>query len=112
VWLVRNGGLLTCRDATSGKSIFDERIGAPGGYYASPVAAGGRIYLASDQGVLTVVQAEDKLRVLARNDLGEPVYATPAVVDGKLLVRTAHRLLAFAPDKAMDGSQQSASSRR
>lgn len=108
VWLVRNGGILTCRDATSGSALFDERIGAPGGYYASPVAAGGSIYLASDRGVLTVVQAEDKLQVLARNDLGEPIYATPAVVDGKLLVRTTHRLLAFTPDKSMDGSQQSA----
>jgi len=109
VWLVRNGGLLTCRDAASGKSLFDEGIGAPGGYYASPVAAGGRIYLASDRGVLTVVQAEDKLQVLARNDLGEPIYATPAVVDGKLLVRTLNRLLAFAPNSASDGPQQSAS---
>jgi outer membrane protein assembly factor BamB len=112
VWLVRNGGLLTCRDATSGKSLFDERIGAPGGYYASPVAAGGKIYLASDRGVLTVVQAEDKLQVLARNDLSEPIYATPAVVDGKLLVRTLNRLLAFAPDRAGDGGQQSASIHR
>lgn len=99
VWLIRNGGILTCRDAASGRVFYEERIGAPGGYYASPVAAGGRIYLASDRGMLTVIEAADEFRVSARNDLGEGIYATPAVVEGQLFVRTPRRLVAFAASK-------------
>jgi outer membrane protein assembly factor BamB len=76
--------------------VFEARIGAPGGYYASPVAANGRVYVASDAGVVVVFEAQDTLQVLARNDLGEPILATPAVADGALYVRTTSHLYAFA----------------
>ena len=66
---VKNGGIFICRDLANGHPIFEERLGAEGGYYASPVAAAGRIYTASDRGVVTVIEAGDRLRVLARTDL-------------------------------------------
>jgi outer membrane protein assembly factor BamB len=95
VYLVRSGGLLACRSLATGKSIFDERLGAPGGYFSSPIAADGRIYVASDAGVVTVVQAGDQLQVLARNDLGEGVFASPATVGQALFIRSKQHLWAF-----------------
>jgi outer membrane protein assembly factor BamB len=78
VWgLIRNGGILSCLDATSGKVVYRARVGAAGPYYSSPVAANGRIYVASGEGMVAVLTSGDALKVLARNDLGEPIYATP-----------------------------------
>lgn len=93
---VKNGGLFLCRDAANGRTMFEERVGAAGGYFASPVAADGRIYTASDRGVITVLEAAEKLRVLAQTDLKEAVMATPALVEDKLYLRSAGHLWAFS----------------
>jgi outer membrane protein assembly factor BamB len=53
------------------------------------------VYFASDSGVVTVLKDGDKFEVLARNDLGEGVLATPALADGKVYVRTDRHLYAF-----------------
>jgi len=96
VYTIKNGGLVSCYDARTGKAFYqDERLDAPGDYYASIVAAGDKLFFASLNGVVTVLQAGDELKVLARNRLGESISATPAIVDGKLYLRTASQLLAF-----------------
>jgi outer membrane protein assembly factor BamB len=95
LYQVKNGGIVLSRDAKTGTKVFEARLGAPGGYYSSPVAANGRIYAASDAGVVVVFEGQDSLQVLARNDLGEPILATPAVADGTLYVRTTSHLYAF-----------------
>jgi hypothetical protein len=95
VYAVTNGGILTALDQATGKVIYRGRVGAGGLYYSSPVAAGDHLYLSSSEGVMSVVKAGDKLDVVSHNDLGEPVYATPAVVDGRLYVRTTGHLYAF-----------------
>jgi outer membrane protein assembly factor BamB len=95
VYLVKSGGTVICRDAKSGKTVYEERLGAAGGYYASPVSAGERIYTASDRGTVVVFEGADALKVLARNELGEPIMATPAPVNGTLYVRTEKKLYAF-----------------
>ena len=96
LFLVRNGGIVTCLDALSGKVIYRARAGAPGAYYASPVAAAGRVYLASSEGVVTVISAaKDQLEVLARNELGEDIVATPAIVRNAIYIRTSANLYAF-----------------
>ncbi|HAM72276.1 MAG TPA: hypothetical protein DCM86_11590 [Verrucomicrobiales bacterium] len=95
IHLVKSGGVALCRDAATGKLIYEERFGTPGGHFASPVACAGRIYLSSDQGVVSVLESGDSLKVLARNDLKEPILATPAIVEGRLYVRTAGHLYAF-----------------
>jgi outer membrane protein assembly factor BamB len=51
--------------------------------------------LSSMNGTVVVVEAADELRVAARNDLAEALMATPAIVDGKLYIRTAGHLYAF-----------------
>lgn len=95
IYLVRNGGLLTCVDAKTGKIRYTERLGASGQYYASPVAGDGKIYLASADGVVTVVKAGNKFEKLASNDLGETIMATPAIHAGTIYVRTDEHLYAF-----------------
>jgi outer membrane protein assembly factor BamB len=96
VYLVKNGGLASCFNATNGTVLFqEERLGALGDYYASPVAAGSKVCMASQQGVLVVLETGDTLKVLARNPLGEEVLATPAIVENTLYVRTARHLYAF-----------------
>lgn len=96
IYIVKNGGIVTCLDAISGKRLARKRLSATGSYYASPIAVGDRIYLTSVQGVVTVLRAGKQLEVIAENDLGERIMATPAAVDGTLYVRTNEHLYAFA----------------
>jgi len=95
VYIVKNGGLMTCLDAKSGAVKYFGRIKARGPRYASPVIGDGKIYLPSARGRITVVAAGDELKILAQNDLEERVMATPALVDGKIYVRTEKHLFAF-----------------
>ena len=96
LYFVRNGGMVTSYRPDSGKVVLDrQRLGTLGQYVASPIAADGRIYAASETGTIVVFKAGDTLEVLARNDLGETITATPAIADHKLYVRTAKHLWAF-----------------
>ena len=96
LYTVKNGGLASCYEASTGKPSYqDERLNAGGDYYASLIAADGRIYSVSQQGVATVWEAGPQLNILARNDLGEQVMATPAVMEDTLYLRTAGYLYAF-----------------
>jgi outer membrane protein assembly factor BamB len=95
IYTIRDGGLLSCFNAENGKVYYRERLGTVGSYFASPVEAGGRIYVASRNGVITVFEAGDNLKILAKNDLKEIITATPALVDNKLYIRTDKALYAF-----------------
>lgn len=95
LYLLRDGGVLTCLEAATGKELFRQRIGASGQYVASPIAAGDKIIAASVKGVVTVIQVDDKLKILARNDFGEKIFATPAVAENKIYLRTTGHLYAL-----------------
>jgi len=96
VYLVKNGGMLTCLDAVTGAFHYrEERLNVLGDNYASPVAAGGRIFVASRTGTVAVVQDGESLQVLARNPIGESIIATPAIGHETLFVRTEKHLWAF-----------------
>lgn len=96
IYMVRNGGILTCLDAKTGKDVFPQQRLSPGGlFYASPVAGDGKVYLASDTGVVIVLKAGETYEVLAENDFGEVIRATPALVEGKMYLRTAGHLYAL-----------------
>ncbi len=100
LYLVRNGGIVTCLNAADGKLIYRTRSGSPGPYFASPVAAAGRVYLASQEGVVTVLAAgKDQIEVLARNKLDEDIIATPAIAGNVIYVRTLRSLYAFGNAK-------------
>lgn len=97
LFTVKGGGLASAYDAKSGSPIFQaERLDASGEYYASAVTADGRVYVTSQRGVISVMDAtSDTLKVLAKNDLKAPVFASPAIVDGVIYVRTNKQLCAF-----------------
>jgi outer membrane protein assembly factor BamB len=98
IYLVRNGGLITCLDATTGKPLFqEERLGTGGDHYASPVASGDRICVVSQAGVAVILRAGNTLDILARNPLEESVVATPAIHQGHLIVRSSEHLFSFGP---------------
>jgi outer membrane protein assembly factor BamB len=97
VYLMKEGGILSALDAATGKLLKQGRLlGALGDYYASPVAADGKLFTLSEEGKLTVLRAGGQWEILAVNDLGEPAHATPAIADGKLYVRTHKTLYCFA----------------
>ena len=98
--MVKDGGIVTAYDATTGERKFQERAAQPGTYYASPVAANGHVYLASLEGDLTVMKVDaGKLVVVASTKLGERTAATPAIADDTLFIRTDQHLYAFAEPK-------------
>ena len=96
LYVLREGGILTTLDPETGRIAKQARLeDALGGYFASPVAADGRIYTVSQEGKITVVRAGLQWEILATNDLGEESWATPAIADGRLYVRTATALYCF-----------------
>ena len=99
IYVVMNGGTATCLDAKTGELKFQGRIGARGPRYSSPVVGDGKIYTASARGVVTVLRAGDELEVLGNNDLGERIMATPALLDGRIYLRTEKHLYSFGFDR-------------
>lgn len=95
LYTFQNGGIVFSREAKTGELVYSGRMGAAGYYYSSPVAADGRVYIASEEGVVVVLEAGDKLNILAANKLDGGVMATPALVDKSIYVRTENRLYAF-----------------
>jgi outer membrane protein assembly factor BamB len=95
LYTVQNGGIVFSRVAKTGELVYSGRTGAMGYYYSSPVAADNKIYLASEEGVVVVLDGGEELKVLARNKLDGQIMATPAIVDGKIYVRTENHLYAF-----------------
>ena len=96
VYVAQDGGRVTCYEAKGGSKLYEqERLNADGEYYASPVAANGHLYFCSSKGVITVGEAGDTLQIKARNQLDEPIFATPAIADDQLYVRTDGHLWAF-----------------
>ena len=106
LYLVRNGGIVTTLDPTSGEVLKRGRLReALDGYYASPVAGDGKVYMVSDAGKAVVIEADADWTVLRTNDLGEDVFATPAIGAGRLYIRTATRLYCFGgKDRVASGA--------
>jgi outer membrane protein assembly factor BamB len=88
VYLVRDAGEVECIDPATGKTVWSGTIPKSGSkFYASPVVADGKIYAARDDGVVFVVRANGPFELLAENDMGERVIASPVPVAGRLLIR-------------------------
>lgn len=97
LYLAKEGGILTTLDPATGEVLKQGRLtGALSPYFASPVGADGKVYLLSQAGNLVVVKAGREWEILAVNNLDDEAYATPAIVDGKLYVRTRSALYCFA----------------
>ena len=95
-YMVKTGGIITSLDPATGRILKVGRSsGALGEYYASPVAADGKVFLASTEGKISVLKAGAQWEVLAVNDIDDEVNATPALSDGRLYVRTRGALYCF-----------------
>jgi outer membrane protein assembly factor BamB len=90
LYAVDDNGTATCWEATTGKVVWSERIG--GHYSASPLAAGGRIYLFSEDGKATVIAAGPEFKKLAENQLGDGFMASAAVSGKALYLRSRTQL--------------------
>ncbi|MHB9008427.1 MAG: outer membrane protein assembly factor BamB family protein [Limisphaerales bacterium] len=95
LYLVRDGGVLSCIRTDTGAVVYRERLGAPGQYSASPIIANGQVFLCSAKGVITVVNGGDTFAVRHQVDLHAAVVATPAMDRDSLYVRAGDSLLAF-----------------
>ncbi len=90
-------GQLSCVDATTGEPYYvASRIPGLSNIYASPVAAGGRVYLTDRSGAMVVINDSDQLEIVATNQMGETVDATPAPVDNELFIRGENHLFCIA----------------
>jgi outer membrane protein assembly factor BamB len=88
LFLVDDRGVASCWDVNTGKQYWKERLSGKG-HHASAIASEGRIYFTADDGVTFVVNASEQFEVVARNPLGDRVFASPAFSDGDIFLHSA-----------------------
>lgn len=93
LYLWSDKGMLTCREALTGKEVYSERVG--GIYFSSPIAINGRIYCATRDGIMAVIQAGRAFKILSKYDFDSDIFATPAVAEDRLIVRTKTHLISI-----------------
>jgi len=88
LYLTTDRGVLTCIDAKTGEVKYEGgRIPIPATFTASPVAFDGKILMTSEDGDTFIVKSGPKHEILGTNSVGEPVYASPAIADGRIFIR-------------------------
>lgn len=89
LYMINDKGVLTTLNPKTGESFKQARLrGVSDDYYASPVAADGKVFFPSHKGVIAVVKAGPDQELLAANNFEDEIYATPAIADSRLYVRT------------------------
>jgi len=94
VYIAGDRGINTCLDAAKGTVLWKKRMGDQ--YYASPVAGDGNVYFPSKEGVVFVIRAGPKFELLAKNDMGEGIVASPAISEGQIFLRGEKHLFCIA----------------
>jgi outer membrane protein assembly factor BamB len=93
LYIMTDRGILTCIDARTGEVKYEGgRIPIPATFTASPVAFDGKLLLTSEDGDTFIIKSGPKHEVLGTNSVGEPVYASPAIADGRIFIRGEHNL--------------------
>lgn len=96
LYLTTDRGILTCLDAKTGQLKYEGgRVPIPATFTASPVAVDGKILLTSEDGDTFIVKAGPVHEILRTNTVGEPVYASPAISDGRIFIRAEKNLYAI-----------------
>jgi outer membrane protein assembly factor BamB len=95
LYLGNSNGTVRCFHARTGAKIYEERLGKGAGVIASLVATDDKIFCASENGKVYVLQPGPEFKVLAENSMGEPCFATPAISSGVVYIRTTERLVAI-----------------
>lgn len=94
VLVINRGGVLACGDLETGDIVWRRRLG--GRFWATPVAAGGRLYCVNAAGQATVVDLEDGGKVLSKSEFGEDVLGSPAVASDAVYFRSGAHLWKIA----------------
>ena len=90
-------GMISCVDAATGSHHYKAtRVSGLGNIYASPIAAGGHVYLTDREGVTVVIKDSNTFEIVATNSVGETVDATPAPVDNEMFIRGERHLFCIA----------------
>ena len=96
LYLLTDRGVMTCLNAKTGAVIYEGgRLPVPATFTASPIAFDGKIFLTSEDGDTYVIKAGPEHQVLGTNSLDEPVYASPAIANGRIFVRGERNLYAI-----------------
>jgi outer membrane protein assembly factor BamB len=96
LFMVNDSGILLSIDPATGAVLKQGRLkGAIDKYFASPIGADGKVFLVSQDGTASVVDAKGEWEILAVNPMGDEVFATPAIADGRIYLRTKGTLYAF-----------------
>ena len=96
LYMINDSGILLSFDPANGNVLKQGRLhGAIDKYFSSPVAADDKVFLIGQGGQVSVVKATGDWEVLAVNELDDECYATPAIADGRLYIRTRSALYAF-----------------
>jgi outer membrane protein assembly factor BamB len=96
LYMINDSGILISFDPATGNVIKQGRLhGAIDKYFASPVAADDKVYLIGQAGQVSVLKAMGEWEVLGVNEMDDEVYATPAIADGRIYIRTRSALYAF-----------------
>jgi len=91
--VVSDGGIASCFHAGTGALLWQERVGSHA--HSSLVSANGLVYFTTDDGATTVVKPGPVFEKMARNEIGEPCYSSPAISDSCVLLRGAKHLFCF-----------------
>ena len=102
LFLVKDGGIVNCLDTQTGRASKPRRVSGSGDYFSSPVVGDGKIYLVNQRGEMSVITATRNWRQIGEADFGEETYATPAIVDGRIYLRTAERLYCLGYETPSD----------
>jgi outer membrane protein assembly factor BamB len=97
LYLADADGFAECIEAATGKSVWKERLG--GKLWGSMLLAEGRLYVSSLEGQTYVIAASPTFKQIAKNDIGEPIYAALAVSNGELFLRTYQHLYCIGATK-------------
>jgi outer membrane protein assembly factor BamB len=96
LYMLNDTGVLTTLDPATGAVFKQGRVrGVADRYFASPVAADGKVFLISETGMVTVLKAGGQQEILAVNELDDECFATPAIADGRIYIRTRSTLYCF-----------------
>ncbi len=100
LYMISDAGILTTLDPVTGRVFKQGRLrGVPGSYLASIVAADGKIFVASQSGVVAVLKAGGDQELLSTNNLDEDIFATPAIDAKRIFIRTVSALYCFGTRK-------------
>ncbi len=99
VYLTADNGIITCLDAETGEVVYEGgRMPVPQRFFSSAVAYEGKFLMPGEDGEVFVVKAGPEFEILGTNSMGEPIWTTPAIANGRIYIRSLEHLWAIGSD--------------